>query len=229
MIELAAEEINLKGDKVTISRLSVMTGLHRRDVMRIYRDLEPKESPLSLTARVIGQWTQDKDFLTKGGKPRVLGFRGEESEFSQLVQRVSKDVNAATLIFELERQGAIQTTARGLKLLHVAENSLENLEASYRVMSQDALDLMEAVSENLETTDSQELNLHVRTEYDNVAVDRLPEIKQWLLVEGSKFHAKVRKYLSKFDYDINPTLSGPRGGKVVIGSFSRTEKSSNKE
>lgn len=217
MIEIAEEKISRDGDKVTISRLSVMTGLHRRDVMRIYRQEKPKEQPLSLAARVIGQWTEDKRFTTSKNKARIL----RDGEFSQLVSSVSKDLNPATILYELERIGAIEKSKRGLKLVNTAHKS-DHYE-SLRIASKDAKDLIELVEENI-NSDSEDLNLHIRTEYDNILQDAIPKLRKWLLIEGSKFHAKARKQIAKYDIDINPELKGPSGSKIILGSFSRTKK-----
>jgi len=40
----AAAEIEKSGDKANVSRISIITGIHRRDVMRIYDQGEARES-----------------------------------------------------------------------------------------------------------------------------------------------------------------------------------------
>ncbi len=222
-IESAAADLEANGQKVNVSRLSVATGLHRRDVMRIYREGNTQEESASIPSRVIGQWEQDSRFLTKAGKPRMLSLDGDDSEFRQLVKLISSDVNSGTILFELERTGAVERVGDKLKLCRRALIISENPEDSFRLLSEDAEDLVASVEQNVFSSEDVK-NLHARTEYDNIAVDDLPAIRKWLLDEGSKFHARARKYLAQFDLDIAPREGAAGGGRVVVGTFGRAQE-----
>jgi len=55
-IDVAEEKLTEQGEGVSQSRLSVITGLHRRDINRLFvQRSEPRLSHNILT-RVIGQW-----------------------------------------------------------------------------------------------------------------------------------------------------------------------------
>jgi len=219
LVAQAAAEIEDSGDKANVSRISIITGIHRRDVMRIYGQGEARDSAESVAIRVIGQWVSDRQFLTSSGKPKVLLNSNENNEFRVLVERVSKDVNPSSVLSELERVGAVERSPRGFKLVSSAyQADSESLEG-YRILSRDVENLMGAVNENISSS-NRVPNLHARTEYDNISPENLPEIRKWLLNQGSIFHKKVRKYLAGFDHDINPELNTRGGAKVVFGSFS---------
>ena len=79
-IELAALEIRNRGSEPNVSKLSVMTGLRRREVMRIWRDADEKTSSFGYISRVIGLWQQGKRFTTKAGKPRLLISRRKTAQ-----------------------------------------------------------------------------------------------------------------------------------------------------
>lgn len=222
-VELAAEEIRRSGERLTASRISVITGLHRRDVQRLLEGSAPKESQGALVARVIGQWEQDPRFRTKGGAPKVLSTGSADSDFHRLVATVSKDVNPGTVLRELERTGVIEHTDRGAKLIGRAYNVGERVEEGMAILTSDVDDLVVAVEENL-LGEVDVPNLHGRTEYDNISVDALPEIREWVFKEGSLFHRKVRDYLSRFDRDINPEVGGKGGARVVFSTFSRIKE-----
>ena len=219
-LEIATEEIESQGDKVNVSRLAVMTGLQRRDVMRLSDEGVSKPMLGSIAGRVITQWEQNKRFQTKRGRPRVLTVEGEHNEFKELVRSVSQDLNAGTILFELERIGAVSRTPRGAQLARGSTLLRDNLEEGYLLVSHDMEDLMGAVQENLEG-DLSIPHLHARTEYDAIYVDDLPEIREWLIREGSAFQNKVRQYLAGFDEDINPVPGKVAGARVVLGTFSR--------
>jgi len=222
-VEAAAEEIERRGEKVNVSRISVMSGLNRREVTRILEGEEDKldEDPY-LPSRVIVAWEQTKRFCTKAGKPRVLSFGGEQSEFTELVRSVSKDVRPAAVLFELERMGVIEHSKQGIRLGSTERFHHKDPETGLDLLRQDTESLVEAVEENL-FTKQQVRNLHLRTEFDNIEPAKLPEIKRWLREHGKHFHREVRDYLSKFDLDISPKKEVERGAKVVITAFSHTK------
>ena len=107
-LEIAKEELQRDAKLVSNSRLSVMTGLHRRDVVRLLLDGVEISESAPLLLRVIGQWQQDSRFADKKGHPKSLSIEGKKSEFVDLVQSISKDLNPYTVLFELERVGAVR-------------------------------------------------------------------------------------------------------------------------
>lgn len=221
-IEVAEEELQRKNEKVNVSRLSVLCGLHRRDVMRIYREGRTKDESMAFATRVVGQWLQDKKFCNASGKPRTLSLEGDDSEFRKLVRSISSDVNPGTVLFELERVGAAERVKGGLKLRARAYVPRNNPTEGFKLLAADAEDLMAAVEENVFGEDQEATpNLHAKTEYDNISKAHLPMIREWLYKEGSAFHAKVRNFLAGFDKDMNPKLSQEGGARVAVGTFSR--------
>lgn len=219
LVEQAAHTLESAGEKINSSRLSIVTGLHRREVQRLYKG-EPKEPHLSHTMRVIGQWQGDSDFTTKTGKPKVLRHDGDDSEFAELVKKVCTDLHPGTVLFELERLGLVKRDGAKLRLLNQAFMPKDDPEEIYKLYATDATHLLHAVDENIFADDPQR-NLHIRTEYDNVELKAVPEIRAWLYREGNLLHQKARNYLSKYDLDLNPNPKKLGGARIVLGSFSR--------
>ena len=221
-LQVAAEEIEREGAPVSTSKLSVITGLHRRDVMRLFKKQETKlTSDTSIVSRVIGQWQNDSRF-SKAGKPRALKFEGKNSEFMELVRSVSKDLNPYTVLFELERIGAVSKDN---------DNDIVTLESkvyvpsgdikeSLSLLASDSADLVEAVEENIFKPQPMP-NLHIKTQYDNICPEFIPEIRAWFLERGEIFHEEARKFLSKFDKDLNPKFAAKAGkARAAVGTFS---------
>lgn len=228
-IDAAREELESQEQKVNVSRLAAMTGMHRRDVMRIFRDEEVKEAPQGLVSRVIGHWQQNPKFQTKSGKARVLTFEGEDAEFQDLVKSVSNDLHPGTVLFELERIGAIKKVRGGVKLIARAYVPKGNLKEGLKLLANDTEDLMSAVENNL-FEEKVVPNLHAKTEYDFIDPEAVPKIREWMLREGSALHQKARNFLAKFDTETNPNYDEPVAGvRVVLGSFSNVEEELSKE
>jgi hypothetical protein len=219
--EVAAEQLRKSGDKVNVSRLSVITGLHRRDVRRLLRPRLAQASTPSLIGRVIGQWEQDPRYATKRGKPRLLKHDMQHSEFKALVSEVSTDLNPGTVLFELERIGAVERVGSKLRLAQGAYLLSGNVAQGMDLMARDTADLVSAVCENLEEH-REPKNLHARTEYDNIALEALPRVRAWLLEEGALFHQKMRDFLSQFDLDLHPEAGQKGGGRAAVVTVSLT-------
>ena len=223
-LETATEALEAEGEQRNVSKLSVMTGLHRRDVDRIVHETGPLRYGNDLLSRVIGQWQSDKRYSTRG-RARLLSFEGKESEFAELVASVSKNLNPYTVLFELERVGAVERGAGGLKLIRRTYEASSDLREGFSLLSGDCGDLISAVEENLTCRPSVP-NLHSKTQYDNICTDHLDTIRSWILERGRVFHEEAREFLAQFDKDINPKLKNrPGGGRAAIGTFSFVEGS----
>ena len=217
LIDAAVEEAEQCGRKVNVSSIAVMTGLHRRDVMRIYRDGAEKKEP-NLVTRVIGQWQGDPSFATTRGKPRVLS----NDEFRRLVFGISQDLHPGTVIRELERLGYVEKTARGLRLAVKTHLIVEDLEEAFSMVDDDCSDLIAAVEENVADAE-QVKNLHARTSYDKIPASAVPKVREWLIDEGSKFHQRVRAYLASLDRDAQQTTDDEPVQRVSVTAFSHIQ------
>ena len=221
-VEVSREQLQRSGEEVNASRVSVMSGVHRKDVTRLLSSSTVSKARQSLAARIIGAWRNGKRFCNVSGKPRVLTVEGKQSEFAGLVASVSADLNPYTVLFELERIGAVARTRGGLKLTSRLYNPKGDVVEGISLLAADVDDLILAVEENLDGgTPLSTPNLHIKTEYDNIPANHAAVIREWCLKEGSAFHQRVRNYLSQFDRDLNP--QSPRGGatiRVAVGAFS---------
>ena len=224
-VRTAEEEILKTTSKVNVSRLSVMTGLYRKDVTKIYKENEePAQQAPSILGRILTQWEQDQRFCTRNGLPRALTADGEDSEFRKLVYTVSSHVNAGTIMFELERLGAIKRHGSHVRLVRVYQRTAKDKIEAYAILARSIETIVAGVEENIEEERALK-NLHLRTDYDNIYQSDLPVIREWLVSEGKLFHKRVRDFLSQFDKDINPrTGDAVAGGKVCVEAFSLTTK-----
>lgn len=226
-VEAAVEEIERTSTKVNVSRISVLTGLHRKDVTKIYRAGETVlRSTEPLLTRVIGQWEQDRRFCGKSGKPRVLSCDEDQSEFSRLVRTVTDDVSPGTVLFELERSGVAVRTLHGVKLGRRTMPTKANERDKVEFLGRNISSIIRACDENLSGPPVPP-HAHLRTEYDNVRVSDIPLLRELINRASESFHKELRRLISKHDLDIRPAKAGSRvvgGGRVVVTTFSHTEE-----
>lgn len=109
----AQKSLAAGGEVPTVSRLSIVTGLQRKDINRIRSEPPPEQSPpasVSLGARLIGIWTGDRKFRTAKGAPAPLPRSAEKSggpSFDALVRSVSTDVSPRVILDEWLRLGLV--------------------------------------------------------------------------------------------------------------------------
>ena len=111
-VQVAEEDFKLSQREQTDSRISLLTGIHRKDVHRL-RDLpESTQTPslVTLGSQLVGLWISDADFIDAEGKPKPLARLasvGGNVSFDRLVARVSKDIRARPVLDEWLRIGVV--------------------------------------------------------------------------------------------------------------------------
>lgn len=108
-VDVACETL---GPDATGSRVSVMTGVHRRDVkdMRANQDdsAQTIRRKVSILSTVVGRWLGNDDTTDATGTPLPLQRSGGDGvSFETLVQSISQDVRPRTILDELMRQNAV--------------------------------------------------------------------------------------------------------------------------
>jgi len=116
-VQTATEDYGLRGRPTNISRVSVMTGLTRKEVKRI-RESEAIGSVIagstSPPADLLHYWFTDDDYLDHEGKPSVLHFDQGDISFSSLVKRSAGDIPPGAMRTELIRVGVIADVGEGM-------------------------------------------------------------------------------------------------------------------
>lgn len=114
-IGVATAESRAGGGAVTVSRISVMTGLQRKDIGQIQEQMERRLGPpanVSLGARLIGIWSGARSFTDSAGRPLPLArFAGARPTFEDLVRTVSSDVRPRAVLDEWLRLGVVEIDA----------------------------------------------------------------------------------------------------------------------
>lgn len=230
LVAMGIEELEGRGEPVSASRLAVMTGVHRKDAASLIGGSPVKREVDDILRRIIGQWLSDKRFCDKNGRPKPIAISGRESEFASLVASVSKELSPYTVLLELERQGFV---ARNEDLITLERREFvpkkRNIVGAYRLVANDISDIIQAADEN--TLGLREHpHLHLTTRYDNLTPTALPKIEAWLFKQGEHLHEKARKFISKYDIDLNPKLSRRTGGgSISFGTFSYASTQSDKK
>jgi hypothetical protein len=93
------------GDRTTDSRVSVMTGLQRRDVARL-RGEDVKDRRPNHLSRLVSLWQTAAEW-SRDGQPRPLS----RADFDLLAQSVRRDVHPRTMLDTLVSAGTVTLSA----------------------------------------------------------------------------------------------------------------------
>lgn len=152
-VEAVYRFFSIANRKKTYSRASVLTGLNRKEVVRLANlsaeEVSPARGPVNRAAQVIGGWLSDADFLEQG-QPRPLPLRGDAGSFESLVARYSGDLTARAILDELVRVGAVTKIDKKTVKLNAqgyipAASDPEKIE----IFTTHVADLLNTISHNL--------------------------------------------------------------------------------
>lgn len=111
-VEEAIAEIQARGMKPTSSAVSLLSGVHRKDLrtreLGTARNAAPGDAPasapapLGLIGQIVGRWMSDPRYLD-GETPRALQRGAHEGSFDLLVAGVSTDVGPRAVLEEMLR------------------------------------------------------------------------------------------------------------------------------
>ena len=104
------------GEEATGTRLSLLTGLNRKEIRRLTEESEPVELDgiASHAAAVHAVWTSQRRFRDRNGAPRVLArhSRGEKPSFDELVRHITTDHRPAALLVDVDEEGNVALRAQ---------------------------------------------------------------------------------------------------------------------
>lgn len=115
-------------DRVNISRLSVATGMTRKEVAALLGNSQKgggaaaKKRGQQRALRVLRGWMTDPRFRNSSGHPDELRFRGPNKSFAFLVKLYGGDVTPKSVLHELERIEIVEVTKSGTLRLRALRN-----------------------------------------------------------------------------------------------------------
>jgi hypothetical protein len=119
-VEVATTDLLLDPRARTDSRVSLLTGVHRKEIRRLReQEVAPDAVPpvVTLASQIIARWVGTPDFLDPQGKPLPLARVGQPgaagASFETLVAAVTADVRSRAVLDEWINQGIVTLDAEG--------------------------------------------------------------------------------------------------------------------
>jgi len=158
-VDVAFETFAPPGKKQTLSRVSAMTGMTRKETRRLHDLLQPDAGDsaqrYNRAVRVISGWVNDPRFQDTTGAPAQLSMDQGDSSFAALVKQYSGDMTTQAMLAVLEAADSVQRTARGVKLVRRAYLPGKDPREKLVILGTDTAELIATIDHNLVAADGE--------------------------------------------------------------------------
>jgi hypothetical protein len=225
-VDVAFADFAPVGRKQTVSRISALTGLTRKEVKRLLELAAPDDTAsqerFNRGIRVISGWVNDRRFLDSAGKPSDLPVEGKQKSFALLVKEYSGDIPTRAMLSMLEEAGSVRLTGDKVRLVRHAFVPGSDPLDKIQVLGTDAAELIATIDHNL-TAAPDKLMFQRKVAYDNIDPAALPKLKKMTFTKAQALLEQLdRQYASSElgEYD------GIGGKYISLGIYYYEEDSS---
>ncbi len=154
-IDVALHDVLIAPGARTDSRVSLLTGIHRKEIRR-QRMIEPTAEEPEIVTRssaILGRWLGSANYIDAAHAPLALPRSGPAPSFEALVASVTRDVRARAVLDEWLSQGVVSIEEDRVRLNAAAFLPHQGQEAQIFFFSRNLHDHMAAASANLAGAD----------------------------------------------------------------------------
>ena len=226
-VDVAYSEFTIPKRKQSASRVSLLTGIHRKEIARMRSADEPEGSGIERiahSAAVITGWRRDKRFTDARTKPATLHFEGRPNSFSDLVREYGGgDVPPRAVLDELVRVKAVKLHKDGrIKLVVDAYVPMTTSAEAFAIFGSDVSDLISTIAHNL-NPERQRGYFQRKVAYDNLSAEAIEEILTKAERDGQALLEKMDRTMARRDRDANPNAKGSGRKRAMVGVYCFTE------
>ena len=220
-VDVADKEFNVPGRKQSVSRVSVLTGLSRKEVSRV-ESIETPDDALVVqqynrAARVISGWLRDEQFTDSHGEAAILPLEGNNS-FADLVKAYSGDMPSRAILDELIRVKAVEQMDDHVRLLTHAYVPSEGEQEKLNIMGTDVALLINTIDHNIENTE-EEPYFQRKVAYDNLPEEVIPQLRELSREKSQELLEEIDRLLVIHDRDSNPQSTGSGRKRAGLGIY----------
>jgi len=220
-VDVAFEDFAPDTKKQTISRVSALTGLTRKEAKRLHElehtDSHRSEQRYNRAVRVISGWVNDKEFHDALGQPESLPVEGAKSSFSALVRKYSGDVPTQSMLSVLISASAIEKTGDRVRLIQRAYVPGKDPADKLSILGTDTAELISTIDHNL-VSDEKALRFQRKVSNHHIQADAVPEFQVLSARKAQQLLEQFDAWLSKHEIDCGEQ-NPDRGHYVSLGIY----------
>jgi len=179
-VDVAFEDFAPEGKKQTISRVSALTGLTRKETRRLHElddaDAGSSEQRYNRAVRVISGWVNDVRFQNNAGEPAVLEIEGGDNTFAELVKEYSGDMTTQSMLAVLTTAGSVEKQDGQVRLVRKAYLPGNDPTEKLTILGKDSAELIATIDHNL-TAARDQLNFQRKVSSYRIRPDAVDAFK----------------------------------------------------
>lgn len=226
-VQSATEEFGISGRPTNISRVSILTGISRKEVKR-QRDLVLDREPVTKgkttdATRVLSGWYQNPAYQDSDSSPLLLAESGPRPSFDSLCSTYSGDISPHAMLKELLKTQAVVRTDDGLlrvvkRYYQPAVHDDENLLWAVSLIR----DLTETMNNNVFLTDEYGARFGRKADNDRVPVSAVSEFREFLDQKGQTFLEEIDDWLT--EHETSESAEPSEYLRIGVGMFAIENK-----
>lgn len=223
-VDSGFDEAQRQGQKLTVSNVSILTGINRKEVKRLKEALsfntDNSLRKFNRIVRVISGWQHDEEFLDRDSEPKDLLLEGKKSSFSNLVKRYSGDMPVVAMLNALIDSGNIKVIDNG-KIQLINPNYLPDSDSDKKlnILGIDTAELIRTIDHNIGISQPDEAWFQRKASNTQVKRSTLPKIKK-------RINKKAQQLLEDIDAEFSQNESNDESESCSVSFgiyFSQTE------
>jgi hypothetical protein len=208
-VQVASDEYGVRGRKTNMSRVSVMTGLNRKEIRKIRERLKNEDwsldPELSKPASLLSVWFTEPRYLEPNGSPLSLAFEASSTgpSFTELVREVGGDIPPGAMLKELIRAGCVTELQPGVWKAIRRQYSPSGVDVFQVQRFGECLhDLAETISTNyLRNTERSQRLFEFRAVANGIDPSATQELKKLVVSKGESYLELVDNWLTAHTAD----------------------------
>jgi len=217
-VDVAFDEFTPQGKKQTVSRVSALTGLTRKDVKRLHEleqtDEVASQARFNRGVRVISGWMHDVLFLDDEGKSMPLPLNGTERSFDTLVRRYSGDIPTRAMLSALLESGSVEVEKDVVRLVRHAYVPDADEAEKLDILGHDVFEIISTIDHNL-TAAPAELRFQRKVSYDNVDPESMLKLRKLSAKKAQSLLEQLDKQYARHELD----TSSDAGKTISMGIY----------
>ena len=229
-VDVAFDEFAPEKKKQTISRVSALTGLTRKEAKRFHElessNTQESEQRYNRAIRVISGWVNDPEFHDAQGQLAELPVEGEKGSFASLARKYSGDVPTQSMLAVLTVASCIEKTADRVRLIRHAYVPGNDAAEKLSILGTDTAELISTIDHNLVCEESA-LRFQRKVSNSQISAESLPEFQALSAQKAQALLEELDSWLDRHEVE-SDSQDSDQGKYVSLGIYFY-ESSQNKE
>jgi hypothetical protein len=228
-VDSGFDEARRSGQKETVSNVSIITGINRKEVKRLREalavDTDNSLRKFNRIVRVLAGWQHDEEFLDEDHEVMDLQLEGDTGSFTALVRKYSGDMPVVAMLNALMDSGNIKIIDNGnIQLINPNYLPKSDSDEKLNILGIDTAEFIETIDHNITIEHAEDAWFQRKASNTQVRVASLPKLKQ-------RINKKAQQLLEDIDADFseNETDGDEPTCSVSIGIYFSQQPFVNKD